>query len=173
MEKVKLSELFEIRKMLIKADYDTTKIDEAIDVAINEETSATGGPSGAVGGSSFGGGGVALSNASIAGMGQVVNAQPSSYSGVTTEPGYSDGGGTVGSGDINVPYNTGGKKVHHKVAADKYKDIHGSKSRRKDKLTASMKKLKTSQEFTSKPAKVMKFDDYTKDNLMKITRVKQ
>jgi len=42
----------------------------------------------------------AYSGGSVAGMGAVVSAQPSAQSGVTTEPGYSSGGGSTGSGDI-------------------------------------------------------------------------
>jgi hypothetical protein len=65
-------------------------------------------------------------------MGSVVSPQPSMFAGVTTEPGYSDGGGKVGSGDISVPYNPGGrKKVFQKISADNRK---GTNKRRKNKI---------------------------------------
>ena len=52
-----------------------------------EDTSATGGPAGSVG--------------------AVVSAQPSGLAGATIGTNWASGGGTVGSGDISVPYNFG------------------------------------------------------------------
>jgi hypothetical protein len=51
----------------------------------------------------------AYSGASIAGMGAVVSAQPSSQAGVTTDPGYASGGGSTGSGDIGYWWLTKSK----------------------------------------------------------------
>ena len=54
-----------------------------------------------------GGGGVASASATTtSGMGSVVSAQPSSNAGQTISPGYEAGGGSVGSGDIGVPFGT-------------------------------------------------------------------
>ena len=121
---------------------------------LNEDT-ATGGPSGAAGAATvgYGGGGVGYANASIGGMGSVVSPQPSMFAGVTTEPGYSSGGGKEGSGDVSVPYNPGGrKKVFQKIAVDNRK---GSNKRRKNKMIKNIldsfkKEERFSKSFTEK-----------------------
>ena len=180
MDNLSLYELFSIRSEMIKSGLSVDKINKIIENKesqyrreINEDVSATGGPSGAVGGSSVGSTGVAMANASISGMGNVVSSQPSSYSGVTMDPGYSAGGGITGSGDISVPYNTGGKKVFQKVPTRKSDDNRfGTSKRRKSKMIGALKTMKKASEM--KPSKkLMRFDDFSKDNLMKITKVKQ
>ena len=179
MNNLSLYELFSIRAEMIKKGLNVDKINRIIEdkendyiKQINEDVSATGGPSGAVGGSSVGSTGVAMANASISGMGNVVSSQPSSYSGVTTDPGYSAGGGVVGSGDISVPYNTGGKKVFQKMPSRKSDDRFGTNKRRKSKLLGTLKTMKKSNDM--KPSKkLMRFDDFSKENLMKVTKVKE
>ena len=79
---------------------------------INEDTSAVGGPS--CGSGDGGGGGEAYGNASSMGMGAVVSAQPSSFAGSTQGPAWSNGGGTIGSGDVN---SNGRKKPYTKIPA--------------------------------------------------------
>jgi hypothetical protein len=124
----------------------------------------------------MGGGGVAYSNAATGGMGAVVAAQPSTNTGVTTEPGYSSGGGKTGSGDVSVPYNTGGTKVFQKVPIDNRK---GSNKRRKNKILAGLKSVFSNrQDFTAgqgkeKPSKLMSFDSFSKEELNKVTHNKQ
>jgi hypothetical protein len=181
-----IEELFKLRSQMYLNGEDITEISEQILLSENEylqylteDTSATGGPSGAAGASTvgYGGGGVGYANASIGGMGAVVSPQPSMFAGVTTEPGYSDGGGKVGSGDISVPYNPGGrKKVFQKVPVDNRK---GSNKRRKNKLIQGLKNIFSQrQDYTSgqgsaKPSKIMNFDNFSKDDLNKVTKVKQ
>jgi hypothetical protein len=99
------------------------------------------------------------------------------FAGVTTEPGYSAGGGSVGSGDISVPYNPGGrKKVFQKIPVDNRK---GTNKRRKNKMIQGLKNIfSQKQDYTagqggSKPSKIMNFDKFSKDDLNKVTRVKQ
>lgn len=181
-----IEQLFHLRSRLLIEGKDTSDISELIFLKeseytnyINEDTSGSGGPSGAVGASTvgYGGGGVAYANASIGGMGAVVPAQPSIHAGVTTEPGYSAGGGKVGSGDISVPYNPGGrKKVFQKIPVDNRK---GSSKRRKNKMIQGLKNIfSQKQDYTSgqggsKPSKIMNFDNFSKDGLNKVTKVKE
>ena len=110
-------------------------------------------------------------------MGSVVSPQPSMFAGVTTEPGYSSGGGKEGSGDVSVPYNPGGrKKVFQKIAVDNRK---GSNKRRKNKMIQGLKNIfSQKQDYTSgqgksKSGKIMNFDSFSKDDLNKVTKVKQ
>lgn len=179
-----LQELFELRSKLILDGENIDQITEQIMEKESEyvsyilEDTASGGPSGAVGSSSvgYGGGGVAYADASIGGMGSVVSPQPSVFTGVTTEPGYSMGGGKVGSGDVSVPYNPGGrKKVFQKVPVDNRK---GNNKRRKNKMIQGLKNIfSQKQDYTAgqgkpKSSKVMNFDNFSKSNINKPTKVK-
>ena len=143
--KLNIEELVELRTSLILENQDYSEVTIAITEKeqryiqeILEDVSGTGGPAGAAGAASIGigGGGVAYSNAAIGGMGAVVAAQPSNNTGVTTEPGYSAGGGTTGSGDVSMPYNAGGTKMFQKVPVDNRK---GNNKRRKNKILAQLK----------------------------------
>lgn len=175
-----LTELYKIRDQFIFESQDTDEIDYLIFEKeleyLSEDTSGTGGPSGAVSGSGVSGSGVAYANASIGGMGAVVSPQPSMFAGVTNEPGYTDGGGKVGSGDISVPYNPGGrKKVFQKLSgfSDNRK---GSNKRRKGKMIQGLKNIfSNKQDYTAgqSSGKIMNFDKFAKTDLNKVTRVKQ
>ena len=140
-----------------------------------EDTAATGGPSGAVTGSSVGGGGVAYSNAGIGGMGAVVAPQPSIFAGSTGGNAYKAGGGSDGSGDIAFPFPAlGGKKMYQKAPAPNRE--HGSKIGKKTrKGSENLKKLKSlfnrdlNKDF-KKPGKVMSFEDYEKSLINKVTK---
>lgn len=179
MDNLSLYELVSIKNEMVRKGLNANKIDKIIEEKenqyireINEDVSATGGPSGAVGGSSVGSTGISMANASISGMGNVVSSQPSSYSGVTMDPGYSNGGGTIGSGDISVPYNAGGKKSSQQIPVRKQDNRFGTNKRRKSKMMGALKTMKKASE--AKPSgKLMRFDDFSKDNLMKVTKVKQ
>jgi hypothetical protein len=140
-----------------------------------EDTSATGGPSGAVTGSTVGGGGVAYSNAGIGGMGAVVAPQPSIFAGSTGGGAFQAGGGSSGSGDIAFPFPAlGGKKMYQKAPVPDRE--HGSKvgkKRRKDQT--NLKKLKSLfnrdlNKDLKKPGKVMSFEEYEKDLLNRVTK---
>ena len=183
-ENLSLEELFELRSKLHSSGKDISEISEVIltkeskYVEYLTEDTATGGPSGAAGAATvgYGGNGVAYSNASIGGMGAVVSPQPSMFAGVTTEPGYSAGGGKEGSGDISVPYNPGGrKKVFQKIAADNRK---GTNKRRKNKIIQGLKNIfSQKQDYTagqggSKPSKIMNFNNFSKGEVNKVTKVK-
>ena len=76
-----------------------------------------------------------------------------------------------------MPYNPGGrKKVFQKIPADNRK---GSNKRRKNKLIQGLKNIFSQrQDYTSgqgaaKPSKIMNFDNFSKDDLNKVTKVKQ
>lgn len=188
IENLTLSELFELRNGMILEGKNISNINRLISkketeysdsIILEDGTSATGGPAGAAGAASIGvgGGGVAYSSAVIGGMGAVVSAQPSTHAGQTISPGYEQGGGSVGSGDVSMPYNTGGTKVFQKTPA--YADRKGTNRRRKNKMLAGLKSaLSKRQDFTAgqatgKPKKIMNFMDFAKDNLNKVTKVNQ
>lgn len=124
---------------------------------INENTSATGG------------------SVVSGGMGAVVSSQPSSLSGTTINPSYSDGGGTIGS-DISVPYNASSRnKIFQKLKSSGFN--HGSRDAKKERRKKSLKYLKNifskKQDYTSgqdKPGKVMNYDNFAKDDMMTIKR---
>jgi hypothetical protein len=191
--KSKLQKLYQKRQDLILEGKDISRINSAIREEeynycewLKEDVSATGGPAGAAGAASVGisGGGVAYGSAATPGMGAVSSPQPSSYAGVTTDPGYSSGGGKVGSGDIAVPYNSAPKKVFQKIGVD---DRRGSNKRRNKKVLAGLKQALKSrkQDFTAnqggvpnftaskKSTKILSWDSFTKDNLNKVTHVKE
>lgn len=176
-----LQELMDIRQKLILEgrQEDTNYLNRLIHrlelKSFLEDTSATGGPSGAVTGSAVGGGGVAYSNAGIGGMGAVVAPQPSIFAGSTSGPAYKAGGGTDGSGDVAFPFPAlGGKKMYQKAPVPGRE--HGSKvgkKRRKDQV--NLKKLKSLfnrdlNKDLGKRGKVMSFEEYEKDLMNKIKR---
>ena len=164
LSKLNIEELVKIRTSLILEGKDVSNINTLIDKKEAEyinyifEDGATGGPAGSSGASSIGvgGGGVAFGNASISGMGDVISSQPSSNAGVTTEPGYTNGGGKTGSGDVS----SFRRKVDNR---------RGTSKRRKNKILAGLKSaLSSRQDFTAgqakdKPKRVMNFDNFTKD----------
>ena len=178
-----LEELFDLRSDLYKKGVEDEYLNEMIYLKernyieyINED-----GPGGAAAAASIGigGGGVALANASIGGMGSVVSSQPSSFAGATTEPNFSAGGGRVGSGDVSVPYNPGGrKKVFQKLAAP-MSDRRGNSKRRKNKIIKNLKNIfANKQDFTAsqgsvKKSNIMDFDKFSKDQFSKVTKVDQ
>ena len=139
---------------------------------INEDTSAVGGPS--VGCGDGGGGGEAYGNAATLGMGPVVNAQPSAFAGTTTGSDWTRGGGTIGSGDINVPYTvSGGKGIYMKQKAK----LHNDKLKTKNHGSTRGKKMRpvgfdVKQLAPKKAGKVLNFDDFQKKNTETITKVK-
>ena len=110
LNQLTIEELVELRTQMILEKKSTKQINQIIDkkekeyiYSIIEDTSATGGPAGAVSGGDVGSGGVAFANAGIGGMGAVTAAQPSSYAGSTIGNNWSGNGGTIGSGDISNP----------------------------------------------------------------------
>jgi hypothetical protein len=182
LSKYNLNQLFKIREQLLLEGSDLTDVNEEIFEKERQliELLQEDGPGGAAAAASIGvgGGGVAYANASIAGTGNVVNAQPSSYAGATTGDAYSKGGGFDGSGDISVPYNPGGrKKVFLKQKG--YDDRKGQQNRRRNKFLGSLKNiLSAKQDYTAnqgnvKGGKIMNFDNFAKDKMNQVTKVKQ
>jgi hypothetical protein len=179
-ENLNIEELVELRTSMILEGKDVTSLSFLIDCKESEYLSSLfeDGPGGAAAAASIGmgGGGVAYSNAAIGGMGGVVAAQPSNNTGVTTEPGYTAGGGKTGSGDISIPYNAGGTKMFQKAPVD---NRRGTNKRRKNKVLAGLKSVFANrQDFTAgqgkdKPKRVMNFDSFSKDELNKVTHNKQ
>jgi hypothetical protein len=129
---------------------------------IIENTSATGGPAGSVGG-----------------MGAVVNAQPSGLAGQTIGTSWASHGGTVGSGDVSVPYNpSGSNRVFQKipVMGSNHGARTGKKSREKKLDLKALKNVFAKrQDFTAGQSKngekkVMSFDDFQKNDINTIKK---
>jgi hypothetical protein len=129
---------------------------------IKEDTSATGG---------------LASN----GMGAVVSANPSSLAGSTIGTNWGSNGGTIGSGDISVPYNPGGSdRMIQKIPVMGYN--HGARTGKKSReKKVDMKALRlalagkkkgddTDSIKLPKSKKVMSFDDFAKSDINKIKK---
>lgn len=161
MSTLSLYDLHQILKKMISENYskeDINYIKESIDkkLALLEDTSATGGP--------------AVANATVSGMGAVVPAAPSSLPGALQGAAWASGGGTIGSGDVSVPYNpSGGNRVFQKLPAQ-----YGVKPKKGKKM--NMKQLKDifaqKQDYISKE-KTMNFDDFVKKSMDVVTKVKE
>lgn len=165
MDKFTILELYSLRSRMIK-DNDYSLIDD-INEAINnkekqilEDTSATGG-------------------ISVGGMGSVVSAQPSGLAGQTIGPNWASGGGTVGSGDVSVPYNPSGvNRVFQKLESPMGKN-HGSRTGKKSRTkkldlkslrNMMSKKDSDTTEPKEKGKKVMDFNDFLKNDFTTIKK---
>lgn len=144
-----------------------------------EDTSATGGPAGAVTGGAVSSSGVAMANASIAGMGAVVSPQASSFSGSTTGQSFTAGGGTVGSGDVSVPFPVGGRNpMYQKMEMGKSHGARTGKKSRQKRLSINQLKdiFAKKQDYTTgaekKAQKVMNWDNFQKNSVTQIKRLK-
>lgn len=148
------------------------------DYSINEDASATGGPAGSVSGGSVSSMPTSMDS----------NSQPSSLSGQTVDPAYTNNGGKVGGYISNpLPMGTGGKNVYQKEPTGERKTrSHGSVGERKSRsgvAKAALKNIKKNKDLFSKTQdytagegevkqpKVMNFSDFEKKT--NITTVKK
>lgn len=126
-----------------------------------------------------GGGTSATGGLSVGGMGAVVSAQPSGLAGATIGISWASYGGTVGSGDVSVPYNpSGSNRVFQQIPMGKEHGPRTGKKSRTKKL--DLKALKNifakRQDYTSgqsdvkREPKVMSFDDFQKKDFNKIKK---
>lgn len=122
---------------------------------MNEDTSATGGPS--VSG----------------GAGAIVSAQPSGLAGQTIGTSWASNGGTTGSGDVSAPYNpSGSNRVFQQIPMGKeHGPRTGKKSREKkldlkalrDMLNKKKTKNKSSDgKKNDKTSNVMDYNNFLK-----------
>ena len=139
----------------------------------NEDTSATGGPAGAVSGGDVSSMPTSLDS----------NSQPSSLTGQTVDPAYTNNGGKIGS-YISVPYNAGSKNgdkgnLFQKVPAmgKDHGARTGQKSREKKLDIKSLKDIfAKKQDYTAgegnadKPSKVMNYQDFIKNDITNIKK---
>jgi hypothetical protein len=155
---MRLKKLYSLRDKLLleKAPIgDIESIDELINNKLNEDVG------GSAGGDS---GGVGLANATTAGMGNVIQSQPSQMPGSLNGAAWVNGGGKSGSGDIAVAYNPGGgNRLFQKIPAPK-----GNK-----KLKPKNNTFKKFSQEIELPKKVMSFKDFEKEELNKVTHLKQ
>jgi hypothetical protein len=187
LNQLTIEELVELRTQMILEKKSTKQINQIIDkkekeyiYSIIEDTSATGGPAGAVSGGDVGSGGVAFANAGIGGMGDVTSAQPSSYAGSTIGSNWANHGGTIGSGDISNPF-PGPDKLYQKTPVKEMGKNHGARTGKKSRVKKldlkSLRTLAKKQDYTTsaepKGKRVMNFDDFQKQGLSKVTKVKE
>lgn len=182
----KIARLIEKRSQMLREGVDVTNVNRLIrecersySAYLVEDTSATGGPGGAVTGSAVGSYGVAMGNASTSGMGAVLSPQPSSLAGSTTGPAYSSGGGMDGSGDIGFPFPAGGgKRMYQKAEMGK---SHGPRTGKKGRVKKmDMKRLRDAlsrkQDYTvgseRKLPRVMNWQDFQKRDIERVKKVK-
>lgn len=160
-------ELFLLKERLVREGMQNDPLMEEVCISIREkermileDTSATGGP---------------------AGMGSVVSAQPSGLAGATIGPNWASHGGTLGSGDVSMPYNPGGSNRVFQKAPAQMGSNHGSrtgkKSRKKRMTLKTLQGLKNAlsqrQNYTEggeKKKRVMDFNDFKKDDVNTIKR---
>ena len=170
MEHLSLMELYQIKSRFLKEDHSDEVLFEQIVSTIKQKeslilkyTSATCGPS-------FGG------------MGAVVNAQPSGLAGTTIGTNWASGGGSVGSGDVSIPYNpSGSNRVFQKMPSPMGKE-HGPRTGKKSRQKRlDLKALKDifakRQDFTSgegeiksKDKKVLDFNNFLKNDFNTIKK---
>jgi hypothetical protein len=169
MEQLSLMELYHMKWRMIRENLQDDELMVEILSAIQnketmllEDTSATGGPS-------------------VGGMGAVVNSQPSGLAGATIGTNWASGGGTVGSGDVSVPYNpSGSNRVFQKLPAPMGKE-HGPRTGKKSRQKRlDMKALKDifskRQDYTAgegevkKGGKVMNFNNFLKNDFTTIKK---
>lgn len=179
MEHFSLMELYGIRSRILKENYqDKELLDLVTETILNKEknvlenTSATGG-------------------VSVGGMGAVVSAQPSGLAGSTIGPNWASGGGTVGSGDVSIPYNpSGANRVFQKEPLPMGKDHGprtGKKSRKKRLDIKTLKNMlsktqdyqdgqdqrtpdKPQNQPSSKEKRVVNFNDFLKNDFNTIKK---
>ena len=170
MEHLSLMELWGIRRRIIEENYQDKVLLQLVNEAIElketnllEDTSATGGPS-------------------VGGMGAVVSAQPSGLAGTTIGPNWASGGGTVGSGDVSVPYNpSGANRMFQKLPAPMGKNHGprtGKKSRQKRLDLKALKNIFSKrQDYTAGEGevkrgekRVLDFNDFMKNDFTTIKK---
>lgn len=169
MEQLSLMELYHMKWRMVRENLQDDELMVGILSAIQnketkllEDTSATGGPS-------------------VGGMGAVVNAQPSGLAGATIGTNWASGGGTVGSGDVSVPYNPSGtNRVFQKLPAPMGKE-HGPRTGKKSRQKRlDMKALKNifskRQDYTAGEGevkggkRVLDFNDFLKNDFTTIKK---
>lgn len=109
---------------------------------MNEDTSATGGPS--VSG----------------GAGAIVSAQPSGLAGQTIGTSWASNGGTTGSGDVSAPYNpSGSNRVFQQIPMGKeHGPRTGKKSREKKLDLKALRDMLNKKKSKNKPSEGKKDD---------------
>ena len=166
---VDLNLLYRLKNMMMESnssDEDMSIIDKMISekelILENTSGGGLGAPSG---------GGVALSNATQAGMGGVKSNQPSAMPGALNGINWINGGGKEGSGDVAAPYNpSGGNRVFHKVSMGKNHGPRTGKKSREKKLSRKMIQDMLKKKG-KKAGKISNFDDFTKKDMNKVTKV--
>jgi hypothetical protein len=171
-----LNSLYKLKDMMIESnscEEDMVLVNEMITSRelLLEDTSGggLGAPSG---------GGVAMGNASTAGMGPIISNQPSGNAGATNGADWISKGGTEGSGDIAVPFNpSGGNKLFHNIKKPKSAmgKNHGAQTGQKPRKKPLSRKMiqDMMKKKGQKSGKIVGFDAFTKAGMDQVTKVKE
>jgi len=186
MNNLSLEQLYDFHEKMILEKYSESDIEIVNQLIVEKEseilefTSATGGPSGAIGSSNVGYGSTGI------GMRTSVGPVPDQRPGFPGAIGGTDWmSSTSDDGNINVPYNPSGKnRMFQKMKSPMGKG-HGARTGKKSRVKpldlkslkdifAKNKKGKTDTMGQSeKPKKVMNFNDFAKGEINTITKVKE
>lgn len=156
MKNFTLQELFDFRESLVSGDYSKADLDIVNEIISQKQILEDDG-------GSF-----------SSGMGDVISAQPSTNAGSLSGPSWSDGGGSIGSGDIGVPINLGSRNSTTQRIKSPLGRNHGAstgKKSRKKKL--DLKGIRTALKSRGRSGKILSFDKFSKDLLNTVTRVKE
>jgi hypothetical protein len=178
MKNLSIKKLYKLYNKAISENYSEGDLDIILELInqINEETSATGGPSGDMGSSAVGYGSIGVGLKTT--VGPVPSTNPQRSSGNLAGSDWINGGK---SGDIETPFNpSGANRVFQKTPAPMGKG-HGARTGKKSRvkpldLKALRDVLKNKNKQTDmKPraGKVMNFDDFQKGEVTKVTKVKE
>lgn len=184
MKDLSLKKLYKLYKKSTSENYTESEIDVLLELInqkeseLNEETSATGGPSGSFGSSmvGYGSSGVSLKTT----VGPVQQSQPPRSSGNLSGLDWINGGGKSGV-DIETPYNPSGpSRVFQKIPAPMGKG-HGARTGKKSRLKGLdlkalsniLKNKNKDTDMKPRTGKVMNFDDFQKGEVTKVTKVKE
>lgn len=170
---ISLNSLYSLRDLMLESDFTQDDIQD-IDRLIEEREMILENTSGGGLGTPSGGG-VALANATTAGMGPVRSNQPSAMPGALNGTDWVNGGGKEGSGDISIPYNpSGGNRVFQKMKSPMGKN-HGSRTGKKSRKKPLSRKMIQDmlKKKGQKAGKIADFSEFTKKEMNKVTKVKE
>lgn len=99
----------------------------------------------------------------VSGCGDVVSSQPSALPGTTFGDDWSMYGGTIGSGDVYMPYYTGYHRTKLEKMPYKIKKTLKNKKNKQEKMSLKNKKMN----------KVMNYEEFIKNNMFNLVNIKK
>jgi|688.fasta_scaffold83951_4 hypothetical protein len=179
MKNLSIKKLYKLYHKVLSENYSDSDLDIILELIsqqeLNENTSATGGPSGDAGSSTVGYGSIGVGLRTT--VGPVPSTNPQRSSGNLAGSDWINGGK---SGDVETPFNpSGSNRVFQKtpVMGKGHGAMTGKKSRVKPldlKALRDVLKNKNKQtDMKPRTGKVMNFDDFQKGEITNVTKVKE